>query len=814
MTQDKFDDNTHTHVILAKGVMVAHYRVDEKIGAGGMGEVFLAEDTKLKRQVALKFLPVHLCADDDAKARFIREARAAAGLNHPNIIHVYEVGEFNGRPYFAMEYVTGHSLHRFAHDDPQPVERIIELAIQLCEALAEAHGKSVVHRDIKAANIIVDEKGRPRLLDFGLASIADDSNLTKTGSTIGTVAYMSPEQVQGKKIDQRSDLFSLGVVLYELLAGRTPFRQETQAATLQSIIQDEPQPLARYRSDVPDTLQQIVSKLLAKNPQFRYQTAEGVLPDLRSLSAGYSAGISTPVKPPRRSRMPASGAVIGILAVLAVAAFFFQPWKAKSTGHDVPMIAVLPFENLGSADDEYFADGMTEEITSRLATIEGLGVISRTSAVAAKTPGKTVNEIGKELGVDYVLEGTVRWSKTGGQAKVRITPQLIRVSDDRHLWADNYERELMEVFDVQADIALQIVDQLGVTLLDHERQDLASQPTHNAQAYEYYLRGVASLKRFEYRQEMARNTIASFDSAIALDPSFALAYAFKSVAHSRYYFNEFENFPAHGELARQAAGKALELSPGLSYAHLAMGQYFNFVRREYDRALDEFSKAQSELHNNSDLLQAIALVQMRQGRFREAQENYRRAAEFDPLSAGKHASLAWCLLMTKDYDEAERSIDRAIMLDPKNPDHYADKVKLYASRTGDKAQMRAVLQEAYEHVDPSDLFSPGLWDFDLRGEVLDSLIVGYIERYRDSESPLALYGNITMAYLTAGNTERAATYADSARQILIPMLETTPDNADLHAALGMSLACLGDYDDAVKEGRKARELLSVDDCHW
>jgi TolB-like protein len=604
------------------------------------------------------------------------------------------------------------------------------------------------------------------------------------------------------------------VVLYELLAGRTPFRQDTQAATLQSIIQDEPQPLARYRSDVPDTLQQIVSKLLAKNPQFRYQTADGVLPDLRSLSAGYSAGISTPVRPARRSRIPAVGAVIGILGVLAIAAFIFQPWKTKSTEHNVPMIAVLPFENLGSANDEYFADGMTEEITSRLATIEGLGVISRTSAVAAKAPGKTVNQIGKELGVDYILEGTVRWSKSGGLLKVRITPQLIRVSDDRHLWADNYERELMEVFDVQADIALQIVDQLGVTLLDHERQDLVSQPTQNAQAYEYYLRGVADLKRLGYRQEMASNTIASFDSAVALDSSFALAYAFKSIAHSLYYFSEFEDFPAHGELARKGAEKALQLSPGLSYAHLAMGQYFNYVRRDYDRALGEFSKAQSELHNNSDLLQAIALVQMRQGRFREAQDNYRRAAEFDPLSAEKHASLAWCMLMTKDYDEAERAIDRAIMLDPKDPDYYADKLKLFASRTGDKAQMRAVLEEAYQHVDPVDLFSPALWDFDLMGGSLDSMVEGYIQRYRDTESPLAFYTNITMACLTAGDTERAATYADSVRQVLIPMLEKTPDNADLHAAMGMSLACIGDYDDAVKEGRKARELLSVDDCHW
>ena len=298
------DDKTQSCVVLTKGTMVSHYRIIEKIGSGGMGEVYLAEDTKLNRKVALKFLPPHLCQDEECRQRFKREAQAAAKLNHPNIVTIHEVSDYQGRPFIAMELVEGLSLRDLAKGKELSIDRIIELAIQVCDGLGAAHGKKVVHRDIKPSNIVIDAYGRPKILDFGLAATQGGEHLTKTGSTLGTVRYMSPEQVQGKEIDQRSDLFSLGVVLYELIAGRTPFERDNEAATLKAITQDNPEPLARYKSDIPDELQRTVSKLLEKDSAYRYQTAAGVISDLRRLKKESISGPSTVQPKPSIAVLP------------------------------------------------------------------------------------------------------------------------------------------------------------------------------------------------------------------------------------------------------------------------------------------------------------------------------------------------------------------------------------------------------------------------------------------------------------------------------------------------------------------------------
>jgi len=816
MQESDSDNKTSTHLALRPGVMVSHYRLIEKVGAGGMGEVYLADDTKLQRKVALKFLPATLADDDEAKLRFTRESQAAAALNHPNIIHIYEVGQMHDRPYFAMEYVPGESLHHFAHDDPQSVDRVVDLMIQLCEGLAEAHSQGVVHRDIKAANIVVDRKGRPRILDFGLATVAGDAKLTRTGSTLGTVAYMSPEQVSGKPVDQRSDLFSLGVVLYELLAGRTPFKRDSEAATLQAIVNDEPQPLTRYRSDVPEPLCKIVEKLLYKNPDLRYQTADGVLPDLRALRAGVS-GQSVVMAPPRRKARIGLLSAVGAVVVLAVALGLWRPWQRPESSDKVPMIAVLPFENLGAPDDEYFADGMTDEITSRLAAIQGLGVISRTSAIQYKNTKKSLTEIGDELGANYILEGTVRWSKVGDQPRVRITPQLIRVADDRHLWANNYERKLMEVFEVQADIAEQIVDQLGLTLVEKDRAEPSGKPTDNPEAYAHYLKGVSAIKDPDVTTPVALAAIAQFDSALALDPNFALAYAYKAIAHSWAFFN-FNGWQRdsldHRNMAQRAAEKALELDRQLSLGHLALGTYYNLVERDYDRALEELYKARSEIHSDAQLISAIALVQWRQGRFAEAQANFRRVVELDPLVASNHRNLAACLSFTEDFDEALDVIDRAIALKPDRPGYYAARMWYLIDGWGDTASVRRVFNEASEHVNPVEILGDGFVDYHLADISADSIVSYYNTVYRDSLPPAELYGLAARVYKEEGQTDIATQYCDSARMSIEKVLPLAPDDYGLHAGLGLSLACLGEADRAIEEGLKAKELMSVDDCHW
>ncbi|UCD58110.1 MAG: protein kinase, partial [Candidatus Hydrogenedentota bacterium] len=385
-------DRTHTHVVLTRGTMVSHYRIVEKIGAGGMGEVYLAEDIELNRKVALKFLPPHLCEDEECRRRFKREAQAAAKLGHPNIVTIHEVGDYRGRPYFVMEHVQGRSLREFSEDKDLSIEQILELGIQICEGLQAAHEKGVTHRDIKPSNILIDSYERAKIVDFGLASVVGLDQLTKTGSTLGTIGYMSPEQVQGIQTDHRSDLFSLGVVLYELITRRNPFKRDTEAGTIRAVSDDTPHPLARYRADVPDGIQTVIDRALEKQVDTRYQTAADMLSDLKRVKRDTSQ-----VTPS-----------IGVQ----------------------PSIAVMPFTNLSAdPEQEYFCDGMAEEIINALTHVEGLRVVARMSCFAFKGKQADIREIGRQLNVSTLLEGSVR--KAG--KRLRITAQLINVADGYHL---------------------------------------------------------------------------------------------------------------------------------------------------------------------------------------------------------------------------------------------------------------------------------------------------------------------------------------------------------------------------------------------
>lgn len=826
MPEDEPNDITRSHVVLAIGAKIGHYRIIDKIGAGGMGEVYLAEDTRLMRKVALKFLPAHLAANEDVKNRFFREAQAVAKLNHPNIVTIHDVSEYGGRPYFVMEHVEGQSLHHFAHDEPLPVDTIIDYAIQICQGIGEAHRAKIVHRDVKTSNIVIDSKGRARLLDFGLAAVAGDDKLTKTGSTLGTVAYMSPEQVSGRDIDHRTDLFSFGVVLYELIAGRTPFRRDNEGATLRAIVQDMPEPLTRYRSEVPDRLKLIVEKLLEKDRELRYQTAEDIIADLKKLFYDSQPTGYHRASPVRKSKLIwAVPAIVVVAALAAIVMFAIRPQAGRTEkAGTLPMIAVLPFENLGSPEDEYFADGMTEEVTSRLAGIDGLGVISRTSAMQYKGTGKSLSEIGKELGVDYVLEGSVRWARVGGQARVRITPQLIRVLDDRHVWADNYERELMEVFAVQADIAAQIVKQLGLTLLDSDRSALASRPTSDSRAYDYYLKGINGIRRGEWTIPVMTKITAVFDSAVAIDPNFALAYAFRSRAYSILAFETQSE--TDRRLARESFEQALELQPNLAHGHMAAGIYYNLVQTDYERALEEFNFAKPELHNDADLITGIALVQMRQGDFDDALENYRKAAEVDPLNPSVHADRATCLRFVRMFPEAEQSVDRAISLDPSRSQWYLEKLWGYNSQYGDAVMMLPVIQDALSHVDTLD-FIADLWPFleNLPPSSQDSLYVRiglssdllfdrYRKECRDRVDTTTYYATLAQAYYNRGNHTSMAAYLDSVRTTLERQLTANPDDPHRASALGLALAYSDSCEEAEKWGMRGEELLSIAKCHW
>ncbi|MGE5796490.1 MAG: protein kinase domain-containing protein, partial [Ignavibacteria bacterium] len=450
------------------GKTILHYRILEKLGEGGMGVLYLAEDSKLKRQVAIKFLPHYIAANKEERQRFEIEAQAAASLNHPNISTIHAIEESDDEIFIVMEYIDGVELKEKINPPSSPLsergdivglptDEAVNIAIQIAEGLEAAHKKGIIHRDIKSGNVMITKDGKIKIMDFGLAKIGKGTQVTKVGSTIGTIAYMSPEQARGEELDHRTDIWSFGVILYEILTGKQPFKGDYDQAVIYSILNEEPETIKNISLE----LNTIVQKALAKAPADRYQSAKEIFDDLTELKSNsfsktypQTSKHKLPLKK-KNKKWFVPAAIIIFVAFLFTAYIYFNSLSERNEISSVrKMIVVLPFENLGSPDDNYFADGITEEITSKLASIGSLGVISRNSAVQFAKSNKSTKEIGKELGVDYMLEGTIRWAKgKDNQNRVRITPQLIRISDDTHIWADSYDRVLDDIFKIQNEIA-------------------------------------------------------------------------------------------------------------------------------------------------------------------------------------------------------------------------------------------------------------------------------------------------------------------------------------------------------------------------
>ena len=808
MTEEQ-NDRTQTHVVLTKGTMVAHYRISEKIGAGGMGEVYLAEDTELGRRVALKFLPLNLAAENEHRARFKREAQAAAKLNHPNIVTIHEVSEFNGRPYIVMEHVEGRSLHHFCHDEQLPTNKIIDIAIQICDGLSKAHQAGIVHRDIKSSNIVVDSDGHPKILDFGLAIFKGSEEVTKAGSTIGTVSYMSPEQAQGQKIDHRSDLFSFGIVLYELIAGRTPFKRDSDAATLKSIVNDTAEPLTRYRAEVPDELQRIVNKLLQRDPSLRYQNAADITADLKLLAiSGSSPAVPAYRKKTNRKFMVIGAAGLALAATIIV--YMMMPFGQSSTDSGTPMLVVLPFENLGQAEDAYFASGITDEITSRLASIAGIGVISRTSALKYGDGTKTVKEIGKELGVDYVLEGTIRWDKSGDIDRVRITPQLIRVADDRHIWSENYERALTQIFVVQADIAVSIAKALDITLTGQgEVLSSSAQPTTNMEAYDFYLRG----KDYDQNGTSEKDrelSIQMFEKAVELDSTFYQAHYHLARILSHMYFS-FRAGPEILVKAKNAADAAMRFAGGAPEGQMAMGYYYYYGSRDYERALEMFQTALEKQPNNSDLLVAIGYVLRRQGKIKEAAEHQLRGIELDPHSANKAFNTITTLFYLRKYDDIIEMAERQRSLRPDNGGAYS--VLYYATfcKTGSIDAAHKLIEQSAEYVDPTNSEIRDIQQKHYRLSRQFDAALKHLSLSNDAsnQDSIGYYIGCAENYYFLKDKVQTQIYADSAKIILERVIMSGFPAPEIHNKLGTAYAYLGRKDDARAQAEKAMQMLPI-----
>lgn len=652
------------------GKSISHYRIVDKLGEGGMGEVYLAEDTRLGRMVALKFLPADYADDDEFRTRFKREARAAAALNHPNIVTIHEVSEYNGIPFIAMEYVQGHSLKEVIAGADLSLEKVMDLAIQMTQGIAAAHAAGVIHRDVKPQNVIVDSQGRVRILDFGLAVLKADSMITRTDSTYGTVAYMSPEQTQKADVDHRSDIFSVGIVLYEMITRRPPFRGDHHAAIMYSIVNETPEPLARYKAGVPDTLQRIVEKALRKEPETRYQSADDMLADLKELqrettSTQVSRAAGAPGE--RRSRAGLIAGVFVTVAIILVAAqFFLDRFMTDDTTALVPpaggswkgSVAVLPFRDFSpEGDQEYFCHGMTDAIINKLASIKDLKIISLSSAMRYKDTDRNLRTIGRELGVSTILEGSIQKEED----RIRLSAQLINVADDAHLWSATYDRRLESVFAIQDEISQAIVDVLKLRLLGDEGAYFAKRYTDNLDAYNAYAQG-----RFLWNKRTEQHLMKSieyFDRAIELDPNYALAYA--ALADAWGVLPSNIGYPLDDAVAKakEAARKAIEIDDELAEAHASLGLAF-MVEEDYESAEPEFLRA---IELNPGYAYAHYWYSMtldNQARHDEALAELEAAYELDPLSVVILNYLAGKRGASADFDEAMELYERALEIEP------------------------------------------------------------------------------------------------------------------------------------------------------
>ena len=687
---------------LEKGTSFAHYRIVSKIGAGGMGEVYLAEDTKLDRRVALKILPSKFAEDKDRMSRFVREAKSASALNHPNIITIYEINEFEDTNFIATEFVEGKTLNEFAQSSSLKLKTALDAAIQIASALDAAHAAGIIHRDIKPDNVMIRPDGLVKLLDFGIAKLAADNSPNESGATdattikistapgiiIGTADYMSPEQARGKTVDARTDIFSFGVMLYELLAGKRPFQGENKLDTIGSILHREAAPLTNFQ--IPDQLREIVEKCLRKNRDERYQTLRELLADLKEVrrqlefaetaenflpfpsetptqdlkpgvvtaNQGRQTAAATTISSNNRKRL--FGGAAALILLVALVGFGIRYFNNRSTAAPpIESIAVLPFVNeSGDGTIEYLSDGMTESLINSLSQLPRLAVKARSSVFRYKGKDVTPQQIGSELNVQAILSGRV----IERDSNLTLYLELVEASTGNRIWGERYERKLTDLVSLQNEIAYDVSNKLKTKLSGAEQNTLAKNYTENTEAYRLYLQG-----RFYWNKRTAKDLLKAieyFEQAVRIDPNYALAYA--GLADSYALLSPYVAAPPTEAMpkAREYAVKALALDDRLVEAHTALGLILNTYDYDFAGAEREFKRAIEINPNYATAHQFYGELLMYLDRREESDAEFRRALEIDPLSLIINRQYGESMIYSRKYEAGIVQLKKTLDLDP------------------------------------------------------------------------------------------------------------------------------------------------------